>query len=58
MIAFTENNKVDRVTVVGGGLLGLEAAKALLDLGTVGKVVIVERNEWVSAAFETYRVGC
>jgi nitrite reductase (NAD(P)H) len=47
MIAFTRDNNVDRVTVVGGGLLGLEAAKALLDLGTERKITIIERNEWV-----------
>jgi len=35
--------------VVGGGLLGLEAAKALLDLQTYDRVVVVERNGWVLA---------
>ncbi|KAF3905146.1 hypothetical protein ABW21_db0208336 [Orbilia brochopaga] len=33
--------------VVGGGLLGLEAAKALLDLSTYGKVKLIERNRWL-----------
>ncbi|KAK6346641.1 hypothetical protein TWF696_006761 [Orbilia brochopaga] len=33
--------------VVGGGLLGLEAAKALLDLNTYGKVKLIERNKWL-----------
>lgn len=47
MIEFAGANTITRATVVGGGLLGLEAAKALLDLETVPKVTIVERNEWV-----------
>lgn len=33
--------------VVGGGLLGLEAAKAMLDLANFGKVVIFDKNAWV-----------
>ncbi|KAG5948541.1 Nitrite reductase [NAD(P)H] [Claviceps sorghi] len=33
--------------VVGGGLLGLEAAKAMMDLGSFGKVKLIERNRWV-----------
>lgn len=33
--------------VVGGGLLGLEAAKAMLDLGAFRRVRVVERNRWV-----------
>ena len=33
--------------VVGGGLLGLEAAKAMLDLANFGKVVIFDKNPWV-----------
>jgi len=33
--------------VVGGGLLGLEAAKAMLDLANFGKVVIFDKNKWV-----------
>ena len=33
--------------VVGGGLLGLEAAKAMLDLEDLGKVKLLERNRWV-----------
>ncbi|KAF3904850.1 hypothetical protein ABW20_dc0105846 [Dactylellina cionopaga] len=33
--------------VVGGGLLGLEAAKALLDLEQYGKVKLIDRNKWV-----------
>lgn len=47
MITFTQTRAVNKVTVIGGGLLGLEAAKALLDLGTVPHVALIERNEWV-----------
>ncbi|KAL6874343.1 putative nitrite reductase [Trichoderma longibrachiatum] len=39
--------RIRRAAVIGGGLLGLEAAKALLDLGEVDQVVLVERNRWV-----------
>lgn len=51
MIAFTNNKRVNRVTVIGGGLLGLEAAKALLDIGTIPQVALIERNEWVCRFF-------
>ncbi|KAL7802177.1 putative nitrite reductase [Trichoderma aethiopicum] len=40
-------HRIRRAAVIGGGLLGLEAAKALLDLGEVDQVVLVERNRWV-----------
>lgn len=33
--------------VVGGGLLGLEAAKAMMDLECYNKVKLIERNRWV-----------
>ena len=33
--------------VVGGGLLGLEAAKAMMDLERFAAVKLVERNRWV-----------
>ncbi|KAK0308696.1 hypothetical protein LTR82_015386 [Friedmanniomyces endolithicus] len=33
--------------VVGGGLLGLEAAKAMMDLEQFKKVKLIERNRWV-----------
>ncbi|KAI0395535.1 nitrite reductase [Xylariaceae sp. FL0594] len=33
--------------VVGGGLLGLEAAAAMLDLKCFDKVKLIERNRWV-----------
>ena len=48
MIDFAKVRKpVKRAAVVGGGLLGLEAAKALLDLEEIEQVVLVERNQWV-----------
>lgn len=33
--------------MVGGGLLGLEAAKAMMDLENFDKVKLIERNRWV-----------
>lgn len=52
-----DNNRIKRAVVVGGGLLGLEAAKAVLDLqesepGTQKKdftVTVIERNAHVLA---------
>ncbi|KAE8216194.1 hypothetical protein CF327_g652 [Tilletia walkeri] len=46
-IGYAESRPIRRAAVVGGGLLGLEAAHALLELETVEKVVLVERNQWV-----------
>ncbi|PWN25645.1 putative nitrite reductase [Jaminaea rosea] len=46
MISYSEKKKIKRAAVVGGGLLGLEAAHALLNLETVDQAVIVERNNW------------
>lgn len=34
---------------VGGGLLGLEAAKAMTDLQDFGNVKLIDRNKWVLA---------
>jgi nitrite reductase (NAD(P)H) len=47
MLAYSKEHKIKRAAVVGGGLLGLEAGKALLDLDTVEQAIIVERNQWV-----------
>lgn len=47
MLAYSKERKIKRAAVVGGGLLGLEAAKALLDLDTVEQAIIIERNQWV-----------
>lgn len=46
MIAYSKSRPIRRAAVVGGGLLGLEAAHALLNLETVEQAVIVERNKW------------
>lgn len=47
LIAFASTRKGTVGTVVGGGLLGLEAAKAMMDLEEFGKVKLIERNRWV-----------
>jgi nitrite reductase (NAD(P)H) len=47
LIAFAEERKGSTGAVVGGGLLGLEAAKAMMDLECFDKVKLIERNSWV-----------
>jgi nitrite reductase (NAD(P)H) len=47
LIDFASSRKGTTGTVVGGGLLGLEAAKAMMDLEDFGKVKLIERNRWV-----------
>ncbi|KAK8097904.1 nitrite reductase protein [Apiospora kogelbergensis] len=47
LIAFGESKKDTAGMVVGGGLLGLEAAKAMMDLECFSKVKLIERNRWV-----------
>ncbi|KAK4444658.1 putative nitrite reductase [NAD(P)H] [Podospora aff. communis PSN243] len=47
LIAFSAGQKDTVGAVVGGGLLGLEAAKAMMDLECFSKVAIIERNRWV-----------
>ncbi|RYP09392.1 hypothetical protein DL765_008455 [Monosporascus sp. GIB2] len=47
LIAFGESHKGTVGVVVGGGLLGLEAANALMDLECYEKVRLIERNRWV-----------
>ncbi|KAK4242734.1 hypothetical protein C8A03DRAFT_39903 [Achaetomium macrosporum] len=47
LIAFSASQKGTVGAVVGGGLLGLEAAKALMDLECYEKVKVIERNGWV-----------
>lgn len=47
LIAFSADRQGTTGVVVGGGLLGLEAAKAMMDLNEFGKVKLVERNRWV-----------
>ena len=47
LIAYADTCKGGTGAVVGGGLLGLEAAKAMMDLETFGQVKLIERNRWV-----------
>jgi nitrite reductase (NAD(P)H) len=47
LIAYSATRKGTTGAVVGGGLLGLEAAKAMMDLEEFGQVKLIERNRWV-----------
>ncbi|TKA24886.1 Nitrite reductase [NAD(P)H] [Salinomyces thailandicus] len=47
LIEFSATKKGSVGAVVGGGLLGLEAAKAMMDLEEFRKVKLIERNRWV-----------
>ncbi|KAI1079945.1 nitrite reductase [Whalleya microplaca] len=47
LIAYGESHKGTVGAVVGGGLLGLEAANAMMDLKCFEKVKLIERNRWV-----------
>lgn len=49
LITFASHPRVKGSTglVVGGGLLGLEAAKAMMDLNEFGSVKLVDKNPWV-----------
>jgi len=47
LIEFADTKRGTTGIVVGGGLLGLEAAKAMMDLEDFGKVKLIERNRWV-----------
>lgn len=47
LITFSNTVKNSTGAVVGGGLLGLEAAKAMMDLEEFGSVKLIERNRWV-----------
>lgn len=47
LIDFSATRKGKVGAVVGGGLLGLEAAKAMMDLEQFDKVKLIERNRWV-----------
>ena len=47
LIEYSAQKKGTVGAVVGGGLLGLEAAKAMMDLGAFEKVKLIERNRWV-----------
>jgi nitrite reductase (NAD(P)H) len=47
LIEFSATRKGTTGAVVGGGLLGLEAAHAMMDLKDFGQVKLIERNRWV-----------
>lgn len=47
LIDFSATVKGTTGAVVGGGLLGLEAAKAMMDLEDFKQVKLIERNRWV-----------
>lgn len=47
LIDYSATRKGTHGAVVGGGLLGLEAAKAMMDLEAFEKVKLIERNRWV-----------
>lgn len=47
LIEFSSTVNGTHGCVVGGGLLGLEAAKAMMDLEAFSKVHLIERNRWV-----------
>ncbi|GIK04556.1 hypothetical protein Aspvir_008639 [Aspergillus viridinutans] len=49
LIEFASEHKGETAVTVGGGLLGLEAAKAMTDLEDFGKVKLIDRNKWVLA---------
>lgn len=47
LIDFSSTRKGTTGAVVGGGLLGLEAAHAMMDLEDFKQVKLIERNRWV-----------
>ncbi|KAL8719556.1 MAG: hypothetical protein Q9225_003455 [Loekoesia sp. 1 TL-2023] len=47
LIKYSETCAGSTGAVIGGGLLGLEAAKAMMDLESFGSVKLIERNRWV-----------
>lgn len=49
LIEFASHHKGETGVTVGGGLLGLEAAKAMTDLQDFGRVKLVDRNKYVLA---------
>ncbi|RPA71697.1 nitrite reductase [Ascobolus immersus RN42] len=49
LIRYSSVMKGSTAAVVGGGLLGLEAAKALMDLKEYGAVKLIDRNRYVLA---------
>jgi NADPH-dependent 2,4-dienoyl-CoA reductase/sulfur reductase-like enzyme/rhodanese-related sulfurtransferase len=51
----TSTGKTDKAVIVGGGLIGMEAAEALADLGL--KVTVVEMMDWILPALIDKEMG-
>lgn len=49
LMEFASQHRGETGVTVGGGLLGLEATKAMADLQDFGSVKLVDRNKWVLA---------
>lgn len=49
LIEFASEHKGETGVTIGGGLLGLEATKAMADLHDFGSVKLIDRNKWVLA---------
>lgn len=49
LIGFSEKHRGGVGVTIGGGLLGLEAAKSMLDMNVFRSVKLVDRNRWVLA---------
>lgn len=49
LMDFASKHKGETGVTIGGGLLGLEAAKAMTDLQAFGSVKLIDRNKWVLA---------
>lgn len=47
LIEFSSTKKGTTGVVIGGGLLGLEAAHAMMELDVFKKIKLLERSEWV-----------
>ncbi|KAI5464664.1 hypothetical protein BGZ63DRAFT_401589 [Mariannaea sp. PMI_226] len=47
LIGFADSKRGTNGVVIGGGLLGLEAAKAMMDLERFDKISLLERSKWV-----------
>ncbi|KAF8901644.1 NADPH nitrite reductase [Gymnopilus junonius] len=47
MMNFAAKKPARKVAIIGGGLLGLEAAKAISELDSVSQVTVIERNKWI-----------
>lgn len=58
LIAFSATKQGTYGAVVGGGLLGLEAAKAMMDLNSFAQIKVIERNRWVLSRQLDADAGC